>query len=51
MFGGGVWGRGWGATSLKRGTDETRPPNAQSCAVWGTRLEMLLYSPIGEIPR
>jgi hypothetical protein len=32
--------------SPKRGTNKTRPPNAQSGAlgmVWGTRLEMLLH--------
>jgi hypothetical protein len=39
-------GRDWGATSSKRSTNETRRPNAQSGAFWGTvwetRLEMLL---------
>jgi hypothetical protein len=43
-------GRDWGATSPKRGTNEIRPPNAQSGAlwvmVWGTRLEMLLGWPL-----
>jgi hypothetical protein len=29
-------GRDWGAISPKRGTNGTRPPNAQSQAVWGT---------------
>jgi hypothetical protein len=32
---------GWGATSPERGTNKTRPLNARSVAVWGTRLEML----------
>jgi hypothetical protein len=45
MFWGAFGGRGWGATSPKRSTNETRPPNVQSGTVWeslwGTRLEML----------
>jgi hypothetical protein len=36
MFGGGVWGRDWGATSHKDGTNKTRPPNARFGADWET---------------
>jgi hypothetical protein len=42
---GGLWGTR-GATSPKRGSNKTLPPNARSGTVWrtvwGTRLEMLL---------
>ena len=56
MFGGGGWGTRLGSDLPKRGTNETRPPNARSGAVWGTvwgtRLEMLLVpaSTLGREP-
>jgi hypothetical protein len=43
LFGVRFWGRDWGAMSPKRGTRETCLPNARSSALWGTRLDMLLY--------